>query len=255
MIRRNASFSYFLYAAIYFPDFLEVIDGRDYQKLKVFTKGAMGEIWYCKAKGQNLVERAGNKYCVAKVTKKGNDIPWEAFQQEVTISYHLREHPNIAQIIGFSREPFSLLMRFYPYGSLSALIHDCKVRGFEWSYVWSGAFATDIASGLGHMHSLSIVHGDIKPGNVLIHQEGETLVALLTDFGISRILDDKSNVVAGFQSHNLNGASFPYAGPEVLMFLRTNTISEASADILKAGDVYSLAAVMYEMLTKRKPWG
>ena len=216
----------------------------------------MGEVWLAHSSQQALIQRADSYSCVVKVMKPHVNIPWEIFQQEVTISYHIREHANIAKVIGFSRStPFAILLQYYPEGSLQGLIHNCQVQGFGWSVPWCRSFAIDIARGLAHMHKLSIAHCDIKPGNILIKVGNQSLVAMLSDFGISRILDGQGSSVAGFKTHNLNGASILYASPEAIVRVRSRGEGDLiHPQVIKAGDVYSLAVVMCEMLMQKKPW-
>ena len=245
----------FLDVVLYFPDFLEVVENKDYGRIKKISEGAMGEVWLSHANQPALVQRADSYTCVLKVVKPYVTISWETFQQEVTISYHLREHPNIAKVVGFSRSPFAILLCYYPQGSLDGLIHNCQVTGFEWSVAWCRSLAIDIATGLAHMHQLSIAHCDIKPGNILLKLGKDFLTAVLSDFGISRILDVQAPSVAGFKSHNLNGASIRYAGPEAILRFRNGVDANIShPQVIKAGDVFSLAVVVCEMLTMRIPW-
>ena len=244
---------------LYFPDFLEVNEDADYRRVKQISEGAMGEVWLAKASQQALMQRGKSNTCVVKTVKANIKISWEAFQQEITISYFIREHPNIAQVIGFSRKPLSIVLEYYSKGSLDDLIYDCQVRGFSWSVPWCRTFTSDIAQGLAHMHQLSIAHCDIKPGNILLKLEQGSLVGVLSDFGISRILDggqgSSSIAVAGFKAHNLNGVSMKYASPEsILRFRKVGDASVNLSQVIKAGDVYSLAVVLYEMLTQMKPW-
>ena len=215
----------------------------------------MGEVWLGHSSQHALIQRADSYSCVIKVMKPHVNIPWDIFQQEVTISYHIREHANIAKVIGFSRTPFAILLQYYPEGSLEGLIYNCQVQGFGWSVPWCRSFAIDITRGLAHMHKLSIAHCDIKPGNILIKLSNQSLVAVLSDFGISRILDGQGSSVAGFQAHNLNGASISYASPEaILRFRRGGDMDVSHPQVIKAGDVYSLAVVLYEMMSRREPW-
>ena len=242
---------------LFFPDFLEVNENKDYARTKKISEGAMGEVWLAHASQQALIQRANSYSCVVKMMKPHAKVPWEIFQQEVTISYHIREHANIAQVVGFSRSPLAIVLQYYPEGSLHGLIHNCQVQGFAWSPAWCRSFAIDISRGLSHMHKLSIAHCDIKPGNILIKLGNQSLVAMLSDFGISRILDGQgsSAAVAGFKTHNLNGASISYASPEAIVRVRNGDEGNAShPQVIQAGDVYSLAVVLSEMLTQRKPW-
>ena len=45
--------------------------------------------------------------------------PPSEFQQEITISYHIREHANIAQVVGFSCTPFAIVLQYYPEESFA----------------------------------------------------------------------------------------------------------------------------------------
>jgi formylglycine-generating enzyme required for sulfatase activity len=87
---------------------------------------------------------------------------------------------------------------------------------------------TAVADALGYAHSLGILHGDIKPGNVIVTEHGEVKVI---DFGMARWL---------------GAAATPsYASPQVL----------AGESPLPADDVFSLACLAYEILTGVHPFG
>ena len=81
------------------------------------------------------------------------------------------------------------------------------------------------------------------------------LLYCTSDFGISRILDGQGSSVAGFKAHNLNGASISYASPEAIVRFRSGgEMDVGQPQVIKAGDVYSLAVVLCEMLLQKKPW-
>eukprot|EP00951_Prasinocladus_malaysianus_P040323 scaffold462001_cov48-Prasinocladus_malaysianus.AAC.1 len=102
---------------------------------------------------------------------------------------------------------------------------------------------TDIAEGMAYLHSLGVVHGDLKASNVLLQssQRGdndETVLAKVADFGTSILLSETesaSNFFAGTPTH---------MAPEVLA---TSTVSRAS-------DVYSFAVTIYETVTGLRPY-
>lgn len=90
----------------------------------------------------------------------------------------------------------------------------------------------EVASALAALHAVGLVHGDVKPANILLAADG----AKLTDFGIARAADDTVTISSP------PGVVFgtpAYAAPETLQ----NGARTAAAD------VYSLAAVLYEALT------
>jgi eukaryotic-like serine/threonine-protein kinase len=89
------------------------------------------------------------------------------------------------------------------------------------------------------VHAQNIVHRDLKPSNVLIdtaHGRGSREIAKVTDFGLAKVFDDSLNRTA-----SLAGATVGYAPPE--QFERGNP------RVCKATDVFSLAAIVFEMLT------
>lgn len=92
-----------------------------------------------------------------------------------------------------------------------------------------------IAAALDHAHHAGIIHCDLKPGNVLLDQQGN---AYLADFGIARIA----------QEAGLNGRRRPgtreYTAPEVA----------AGAAPGPASDIYALGLIVFEMLAGRRPF-
>jgi len=97
-------------------------------------------------------------------------------------------------------------------------------------------YAVQICSAVGVAHRAGLVHGDLKPGNILITPAG---TAKVTDFGLARALGesamDEGEVVWGTPA---------YFAPE-----------QAAGDrVLPATDVYAIGIILYEMLTGRVPF-
>ena len=86
-------------------------------------------------------------------------------------------------------------------------------------------------------HRNLIVHGDLKPGNILVTEEG---TVKLLDFGTAKLLRDPDGRVTQFTSLTPR-----YASPEQLRGERVNTLS----------DVFSLGVILYESLTGAWPFG
>ncbi len=93
-----------------------------------------------------------------------------------------------------------------------------------------------IAEALSHAHGFGIVHRDIKPGNVLIDQEGQ---ALVTDFGIAKMADEPGLTRTGM----LVGTP-TYMSPEQC----------ESGEVTGASDQYALGILAYQMLTGDPPF-
>jgi serine/threonine protein kinase len=93
-----------------------------------------------------------------------------------------------------------------------------------------------VGGALGYAHRHGVIHRDIKPGNILIDDEGW---AVVTDFGIAKVTADH-----GLTSTGMAIGTPTYMSPE-----------QATADnVTGASDQYSLGVVAYEMLTGRPPF-
>jgi serine/threonine protein kinase len=107
----------------------------------------------------------------------------------------------------------------------------------------------DIACGLQCIHEFMIAHLDIKPANVLIYMTRTGRYgAVLTDFGISKVLMGHDLAVKNFVTSKLFGRSILYAAPEVLE--DRITISQSYLAV----DVYAFAVLIMETICRRKPW-
>lgn len=95
------------------------------------------------------------------------------------------------------------------------------------------------AAGLDAVHALGVVHGDVKPTNVLLAAPPGRRAAV-TDFGLARSTDESRPLAR----HGRVTGSLPYAAPELLQALR----------VTPATDVYSLACTAVELLSGEPPY-
>lgn len=86
------------------------------------------------------------------------------------------------------------------------------------------------------VHAHNVVHRDLKPSNVLLTSVGGQEIAKVTDFGLARLLDPDMQ-----RTTNLAGATIGYAPPE--------QFESGNRRVGPQSDVFSLAAVFYELLT------
>ncbi len=99
--------------------------------------------------------------------------------------------------------------------------------------------AAKVASGLAAAHAALIVHRDLKPENVVIDEQGDEPIPLITDFGLARLLEESRLT----RTSGLVGTP-DYVAPEVL------TGESASP----AADVYALGVMLFEILTGWRPF-
>ncbi|WP_306322399.1 MULTISPECIES: serine/threonine-protein kinase [unclassified Streptomyces] len=107
------------------------------------------------------------------------------------------------------------------------------------------AIVADVAEGLAAAHAAGIVHRDVKPENVLLDMQGElgpggSHPALLTDFGIAKLIDTPRRT----RATKIIGTP-DYLAPEVIEGLPARA----------AVDIYALATVLYELLAGFTPFG
>lgn len=152
----------------------------------------------------------------------------------------LLRHPNIAVFYGLSDEEdhFALVMEYYGRGSVAHALEGDEI--LPWT--WKRKVLMDIARGMEYLHSRPyerVVHGDLKPENVLLNEKGD---ALITDFGVSRVQSYTNTVVPAS-----TGLSICYAAPELFM--------DPTPHRKTSSDVYAYGMVMYAVVTQKVPYG
>ena len=140
------------------------------------------------------------------------------------------DHPNIERVLdtGETADAAYVVMEYVRGGDLNANLRD----GLHMQNVL--AVVGDVASALGHAHDKGIVHGDVKPDNILINEQG---TALLSDFGIAMAAGTGGSAVEV-------GGTPGYMSPE----------QAAGRHIDGRSDLFSLGVVFYLMLTGRLPF-
>jgi serine/threonine protein kinase len=142
-------------------------------------------------------------------------------------------HPNVVTVYEIGEEVGRLFiaMAYLPGGSLA----DRLKREGPLAIDESLKIIKAVGAGLEAGHKRNVIHRDIKPGNILFGEEGQTVIA---DFGVARAVQ-LSSLGTSTQSSGTVGTPF-YRPPE--LWRGTPPPSPAT-------DVYSLACVLYEMLT------
>ena len=159
----------------------------------------------------------------------------ERFQREIRLAARL-QHPHILTVHD-SGEADGQLWFTMPFVEGESL-RDRLRRERQLPLEDALRIATEAARALDYAHQHEVAHRDIKPENILLTRDGSTLVA---DFGIARALGGDD----GLTATGLAIGTPAYMSPE-----------QAAADqaLDARTDMYSLAAVTYEMLTGEPPW-
>ena len=143
-------------------------------------------------------------------------------------------HKNVARMLDFSEaEGLSYIMMEYVAGQdLKALVGESGRMRTE----KAAAIAMQVCEGLAQAHQLGIVHGDLKPSNIMIDKNG---TAKILNFGVRGSVFAKEISDAGG-----NVESMQYMSPERL----------EGRDIDPRSDIYSVGVILFEMVTGHVPF-
>ncbi len=199
-----------------------------YRLEKILGKGAMATVYL--AIQESLDRQVALKLLSAKL---GNDPTFnKRFIKEGKTVARLA-HPHIVTIYdtGSHQEQFYIAMEYLEGGSLKERIK----AGL--SPDQAADYLCQIAQALGYAHRQHCIHRDIKPANILFRN---TETAVLSDFGIAKNLEDKTQLTAaGWRIGTPN-----YMSPEQALAKPVDARS----------DLYSLGILFYEMLTGTRPY-
>ncbi len=157
----------------------------------------------------------------------------ERFKREARTAASLT-HPHIIPIYAV-RESHQLLffvMKYIDGRSLELILRDVGPLPFP----MVRSILSDIGSALDYAHRQAVVHRDVKPGNIMIEEEG---FAVITDFGIAKAAQSDSLTRSG-----TTVGTPSYVSPE----------SCSGESVGPAADQYSLGIVGYEMITGQLPF-
>ena len=204
------------------------LDGR-YEITELIGVGGMADVY----KAVDVMEDREVAVKILKPEFAENEEFLRRFRNE-SKAIAVLSHPNIVKIydVGFSDEIQYIVMEYIDGITLKEFIEQQGVLK------WKDAlhFVTQILRALQHAHDKGIVHRDIKPQNIMLFTDGTIKVM---DFGIARF-----SRIDGKTLSDKTIGSVHYISPE-----------QARGDITdERSDIYSVGAMLYEMLTGHKPF-
>jgi tetratricopeptide (TPR) repeat protein len=166
----------------------------------------------------------------------------ERFRREAEAAGRL-SHPNVVAVYGLSESHGHLLINqeLVTGGTLDDALEERTKDGHGTTLddcAWAAGICKALAEGLKHAHDHGVVHRDIKPGNVLLTENGSPKI---TDFGLAKV-EDK----LGLSKTGALMGTPHYMSPEQVQAVK-DTVGASS-------DIYSLGALLYRMLTGRVPF-
>ncbi len=204
-----------------------------YRLLREIGHGGMGSVW--------LAERADGAF-KRQLALKLPRLAWGAgLAERMAVERDigaLLEHPNIARLYDAGVDA-----RGRPYLALEYIDGQpidawCEASGLN--IAQRLRLFLQVIQAVSHAHGRLVVHRDLKPSNVLVTQDGQ---AHLLDFGIAKLLHEAGSDAPGLTQQQGRVLTPHYASPEQV----------AGGAITVQSDVYSLAVLLYELLTGTRP--
>ncbi len=194
-----------------------------YKMQQFLGSGAYGEVWAA------IDQKTGRRVAIKFYTRRSStDV--ELLAREVEKLVVLAADRYVVQLldVGWDANPPFYVMDYIEHGSLEDRLN--QQQGMPASDAVE--LFTEIASGMMHLHGKGILHCDLKPGNVLLDQDGKPRVA---DFGQSRLSTEETAALG------------------TLFFMAPEQADLKAVPDAK-WDVYGLGALLYCMLTGKPPY-
>ncbi len=202
-----------------------------FEILQELGRGGMGVVY----KARNL---ANGAIVAVKVLLSGSHagaLERERFRREILAA--ALQHPNIVKLLGSGEHagmPY-LVLEYIDGGTLAD-----RLTGTPWDPHTAAKLVIELASAVQYAHDRDFIHRDLKPANILFDADSPKV----TDFGLSKSLGysplrrpvTETGAVLGTPS---------YISPEQ---------ATGEKEVGPASDVYSLGAILYELVTGRPPF-
>ncbi|WP_460752454.1 serine/threonine-protein kinase [Nocardiopsis oceani] len=219
-----------------------VLDGR-YRLLSRLGAGGMGEVW-------RAVDELLDRPVAVKLIRPGRVDSAQVvarFRREARVTARLAGHPNVVILYDFGQGaddgrgagPVFAVMELVPGRPLTSVLREDGPLPVG----RAAALVSQAASGLGAAHAAGIVHRDVKPGNLMVVEEGTgdgTLKVL--DFGIAAF-------TAATRSERITRTGQVVGTP---LYMSPEQVRGDRVD--RPSDLYSLGAILYQLLTGEPPF-
>ncbi len=202
----------------------------DYELLEEIGRGGMGIVF--KARHVRLNRLVALKMLTAGVLARPEDI--QRFENEAAAAAQL-QHANIVALYEVSSsdgQPYFCMEYIHGY----SLAKRTQMGGIPGQL--AASYLERVAHAVHYAHSKGIIHRDLKPGNILLDEDEQPKI---TDFGLAKLIQSDSG-----QTRTGTVVGTPsYMAPEQ---------ANASKNLSPACDVYSLGAILYELITGHPPF-
>lgn len=196
-----------------------------YELYRFLGEGAMGRVYL--AADPDLERDVAIK--ILREDLNATPKMWSLLEKEAKAAARIN-HPNVIQIYGMGKvlgRPY-IVMELAEYASLEERMRKDPVSGTA-----AVRIAIDVMEGLKAAYDIHLIHGDIKPANILVTRKGRAKVA---DFGLARFMD---------RGHKVERWGTPY-------YIAPEKTREFQEDF--RSDMYSLGATLFHVVNGRAPF-
>jgi serine/threonine protein kinase/tetratricopeptide (TPR) repeat protein len=216
-----------------------------YEVINVLGEGGMGIVYRCR--DQATGDAVAVKRVILPEGKLASEyVGW--FYKEARALAAL-DHPGIVHARDFGQlgdgSPF-LAMDLVTGVSL----HDLSQSRLSFPIIWS--IVDGVLAALAHAHARGVIHGDLKPSNVIVEQRVDQAPRVhILDFGLAWLRQDPHD-------ERLDGAKSmeftPHAGAGTPGYMAPEQIQHEMHHVSGATDLYALGCILYKLLTGRAPF-
>lgn len=214
-----------------------LVEGR-YRVERMLGRGGMGEVWL--ARDAELAMPVALKLMAHNLLN--SDSARERFLREARVCLNLN-HPGIVRLyhLGKWDGQYYLAMEYLEGQTLAEWMAGQRqlLAGSVWLTIVE--LLIQIVAAIAHAHENGVIHRDLKPGNIILARRRDKTLPVVMDFGLAKSADQEGGTRTGLAL----GTPY-YMSPEQM---------DGRKDVDARTDIYSLGAIIYELLTGKPPVG
>ncbi|KAA6365316.1 MAG: putative serine/threonine-protein kinase PAK mbt [Streblomastix strix] len=200
----------------------------------------------------HAIERSSNRHVALKKMKYGTDKEKQIVDNEKDIMNNIYQYllqngsySHIVEPLGFFvvNNCAYLVMEYLEGGDLRKYINNMRLMGAQISNEKALEIIYQVSFAVNQLLLNNIIHGDIKPENILFTQDYKVKLA---DFGLSRQMQDGRSYLT------VQGGTFTFQAPELL----TGSEQQGNSRVVQrpAADIWAIGIMMFELLAKHHPF-
>ncbi|XP_063048722.1 serine/threonine-protein kinase tousled-like 2 [Engraulis encrasicolus] len=220
-----------------------------YLLLHLLGRGGFSEVY----KAFDLTDQRYVAVKIHQLNKNWRDEKKENYHKHACREYRIHkelDHPRIVKLYDYfslDTDSFCTVLEFCEGNDLDFYLKQNKLM----SEKEARSIVMQIANALKYLNEIRppIIHYDLKPGNILLVNGTACGEIKITDFGLSKIMDDDSYGVDGMELTSQGAGTYWYLPPECFV------VGKEPPKISNKVDVWSVGVIFYQSVYGRKPFG